>query len=85
MMGTSGCQTAQMANLTTETIEIVLNGECRRIPGGLNVRQVLGILDIPADRVAIEMNRQIVRQRDWDATEVPAGAQLEVVMFVGGG
>jgi len=85
MMGTSGCQTAQMPNPTTETIEIVLNGENRRVPDGLNVRQLLDTLEIPFDRVAIEMNREIVRQRDWETTFVRGGAQLEVVMFVGGG
>ena len=84
-MGTSGCQTAEMANPTTETIEIVLNGEPRNVPAGLNVRELLYALELQADRVAVEMQRQIVRQRDWDSTIVPAGAHLEVVMFVGGG
>jgi thiamine biosynthesis protein ThiS len=74
-----------MANPTTETIEIVLNGEQRQVAPGMNVRELLAALDIPADRVAIEMNREIVRQRDWDSTRVMAGAHFEVVMFVGGG
>jgi sulfur carrier protein len=36
-------------------------------------------------RVAVELDRAIVRKSDWDAVEVRDGAQLEVVWFVGGG
>ena len=74
-----------MANSTTQTIEIVLNGEPRTVPGGLSVRQLLEVLEITPDRVAVEMQREIVRQRDWDSAIVAAGAHLEIVMFVGGG
>jgi sulfur carrier protein len=74
-----------MANPTTQTIEIVLNGEPRAVPEGLSVRQLLEVLEIAPDRVAVEMHREIVRQREWDSAIVMAGAHLEIVMFVGGG
>ena len=69
----------------TEQIEIVVNGEGRRVPGGLNVVELLGWLDVVPDRVAVELGRRIVRKADWPGTPVPAGAQLEIVQFVGGG
>jgi thiamine biosynthesis protein ThiS len=49
------------------------------------VRALLSHLEIPTDRVAVELNREIVRQTQWDATAVEAGAALEIVHFVGGG
>src|SRR3989442_3650225 len=67
------------------TIEIVLNGETRRIPASLNITQVLEHLDLPKDRVAVERNRTIVPKPQWESVAVGQGDQLEVVHFVGGG
>jgi thiamine biosynthesis protein ThiS len=69
----------------TKTIGVVLNGEPRRIPEGLDVVRLLDFLAIDASRVAVELNRAIVRKQDWSTTTVAEGAQLEVVWFVGGG
>ncbi len=66
-------------------IEIRLNGETRQIPAGLNIPALLRHIEIHADRVAVELNREIVRKTEWDATQVEAGAEVEVVHFVGGG
>src|SRR5436309_15128523 len=67
------------------TIEIVLNGETRRIPASLNITQVLEHLDLPKDRVAVERNRAIVPKPQWESVAVTQGDELEVVHFVGGG
>jgi thiamine biosynthesis protein ThiS len=69
----------------TKTIEVVLNGEAKRVPQGLTVKVLADWLGIDAGRVAVEMNRAIVRKQDWASTEVRDGAVLEVVWFVGGG
>ena len=66
-------------------ILIEVNGEAREIPVGLNVRGLLDFLKVDAGRVAVELNREIVRKADWDGAMVEAGATVEVVMFVGGG
>ena len=68
-----------------EMLEIRLNGEQRQIPPGLTVRSLLEHLDIPRERVAVELNRFIVRQTEWDSTRIESGAELEIVHFVGGG
>lgn len=70
---------------TTETMEIVVNGELRSVPSGLNVLQLLIALDIDPARVAVELNRTIARKSEWESTVVGPGATLEVVQFVGGG
>lgn len=74
-----------MPNLQTEAIQIVVNGEPRGVPAGQTVKSVLAALGIDAARVAVELNRVIVRKPDWDATPVPDGSTLEIVQFVGGG
>ena len=47
--------------------------------------RLLEFLAIDASRVAVELNRSIVRKQDWNTTKVEGGAQLEIVWFVGGG
>jgi thiamine biosynthesis protein ThiS len=74
-----------MVNHTTQTLEILLNGEPKHVPAGLTVATLLRHLDLPPERVAVELNRAIVRQPAWDSTQVEAGAQIEIVQFVGGG
>jgi len=69
----------------TKTIEVVLNGERRSVPAGLTLDRLLAFLEMNPSRVAVELDRAIVRKADWPAAEVRDGAQLEVVWFVGGG
>ena len=66
-------------------VEITVNGERRQIPSDQSVAAMLSWLQLPSDRVAVELNKRIVRKRDWDQTAVPAASQIEVVEFVGGG
>jgi thiamine biosynthesis protein ThiS len=47
--------------------------------------ELLRFLQIDPDRVAVELNRKIVRQPEWSGTAVPDGANIEIVQFVGGG
>lgn len=67
------------------TVEIRLNGEPRRIPAGTTVAGLLRLLGIQGDRVAVELNRAIVRRPDWEAAAIGHDAAVEVVHFVGGG
>jgi sulfur carrier protein len=85
MMIERECQTRRMETSETKTIEVVLNGEPRSIPASLMVDRLLVFLGIDPSRVAVELDRVIVRKPDWPSTEVRDGAQIEVVWFVGGG
>ncbi len=69
----------------TKTIQVVVNGQPKHVPEGLNVARLLDFLEIPRSRVAVELNRSIVRKTEWESTSIEAGAQIEVVWFVGGG
>ena len=69
----------------TKDIQIVVNGQLRAAPRGQTLIELLAWLGIDGGRVAVELNRSIVRREDWDKTEVGDGATLEIVQFVGGG
>ncbi|MGA2602116.1 MAG: sulfur carrier protein ThiS [Bryobacteraceae bacterium] len=71
--------------VVAQQIEIVVNGERRTVPSGQNLVEILANLGLEADRVAVELDRAIIRKSDWEKTVVPDGAHLEVVQFVGGG
>ncbi len=71
--------------VTKQLISVEINGEQREIPASLNVRSLLEHLQIDTARVAVELNKEIVRKAGWDVTTVEDGAQIEIVMFVGGG
>ncbi len=68
-----------------QPIEIFVNGESFQVPPGGSVLELLEFLKIAPDRVAVELNKTLVRKRDWAATPVAVGAHMEVVEFVGGG
>ena len=66
-------------------VEVLVNGERHQIPPEQTIAAMLSWLQLPAERVAVELNRQLVRKRDWEQTRVPPASQIEVVEFVGGG
>ena len=69
----------------TPEIQIVVNGEARDVPAGIAVPALLSHLGLPADRVAIERNLEILPRSLWVATSVQAGDRYEIVQLVGGG
>jgi len=69
----------------SETLHVVINGDTRQVPGGLNVTSLLTHLGIALDRVAIERNLDILPRTQWDQTLVSPGDRFEIVHLVGGG
>lgn len=66
-------------------IRVRINGEDRDIPAGLTVEALLAHLALPAERVAVERNGDIVARAARGATALEGGDRLEIVHFVGGG
>ncbi|MBI1354319.1 MAG: sulfur carrier protein ThiS [Acidobacteria bacterium] len=64
---------------------IFLNGDPYEIAPGSTVRDLLDALELGVERVAVEVDRRIVRRDEWAARELAPGAVVEVVHFVGGG
>jgi sulfur carrier protein len=70
--------------LSTENL-VTLNGERRNFPPQTTLLDVVRALNLEPERVAIELNRAIVRRELWSGTAVGDGAEIEIVQFVGGG
>jgi thiamine biosynthesis protein ThiS len=66
-------------------IEITVNGEPQTAPEGQTILGLLQQLDLDPARVAVELERRIVKQPYWPETVLRTGTQLEIVQFVGGG
>jgi thiamine biosynthesis protein ThiS len=66
-------------------IEIVINGESSSTHEGQTVLGLLHQLHLDPARVAVELDRRIVKQPKWPETILAPGAQIEIVQFVGGG
>jgi thiamine biosynthesis protein ThiS len=72
-------------------LNIQLNGQPHAIPGVKladpppTMEQLIGILGFKADRIAVELNGNIIPRTRWSATTVHDGDRLEIVHFVGGG
>jgi thiamine biosynthesis protein ThiS len=62
-----------------------INGEQREFPDGLSVASLVAQLGMKPDRVAVELNLEIVPRTQWETTTLQDGDKLEVVHFVGGG
>jgi sulfur carrier protein len=68
-----------------DSIQVVINGEERRVPAGTTVEDLLRELALPSGRVAIERNLEILPRPQWAGTRVAANDRYEIVHFVGGG
>jgi thiamine biosynthesis protein ThiS len=64
---------------------IILNGEKKDVPSGLSVKGLLEHLDIKPERVAVELNEEIVRKAAYAEVPVRENDRVEVVQFMGGG
>ena len=66
-------------------MNITLNGEKKEVPEGLTIAGLLDYLNIQPQRVAVELNEDIVRKTQYAGTVLRTGDSLEVVSFMGGG
>jgi len=68
-------------------MRLTINGEDKDVSeaGTMSVTRLVGELGLENVRVAVELNRAIVRRASWDETEVKDGDTVEIVHFVGGG
>ena len=66
-------------------MEIVINGENREVPTRVSLEGLIGLLELQGDRVAVELNREIVRKERWATIQLRDHDRLEIVHFVGGG
>ncbi|HUJ23150.1 MAG TPA: sulfur carrier protein ThiS [Bryobacteraceae bacterium] len=67
------------------TLTILVNGEPREIREGQTIADLLCALHLDPERLAVELDRRIVKRPAWPSTVLHAGSNIEIVQFVGGG
>lgn len=66
-------------------MQIRLNGEPKNLDKEIPISVLLDELGLDRDRVAVELNRRILKRSDFEDVTVDDGDEVEVVTFVGGG
>ena len=69
-------------------LTVSVNGQSRVFAGLASptlLVEVIAVMDLKADRVAVEHNGEIAPRARWGDVSVSSGDRLEVVHFVGGG
>ena len=66
-------------------IEITVNGELVSIPEKTSLKDVLEIVDVPPNYLAVEVNAEVVPREEYSSLIIQEQDDLEVVTLVGGG
>lgn len=66
-------------------MRLLVNGEPKTCAEPISVAGFIELLGMKGDRVAVELNREILPRGRWMETQLCDGDQLEIVQFVGGG
>ena len=66
-------------------MRVYINGEGREFSSPLSLAQLIAELDLPPARIAVELNRTVVRRNEWGTTDLRDDDRIEIVHFVGGG
>lgn len=64
---------------------VQVNGEDKDLTEGTLLSELVTQLNLPVQRIAVELNRTVVRRLEWDKTVLHDGDRIEIVHFVGGG
>lgn len=68
-----------------EALQIQVNGQPRDCRSGSTVGDLLRELDITTERVAVELNLEILDRKDFEARSLKQGDRVEILSFIGGG
>lgn len=71
--------------MADQTLQLVVNGKPQAAPAGATVLDLLALLGLRAEHVAVERNRAIVPRRTFADAALADGDRIEIVTFVGGG
>ena len=69
-----------------KTMTIQINGEPADISGEMTVTELLTVREVRMpDMVTVELNGEILKRADFQATTIKAGDKVEFLYFMGGG
>ena len=66
-------------------IKIKLNGQIKSIIKDSNLYEVIKNLKIPLNKVAIELNEEIIDKKKINKIKLNKNDKIEIVHFIGGG
>ena len=66
-------------------MDVIINGKTEQLPAGINAAQLIEQLGLSNERLAMEVNREIVPRSSFEAHIFKAGDQIEIVRAIGGG
>jgi len=64
---------------------IQVNGERREVVEALSLSNLIDQLELSPQRIAIELNKEVVRRSNWNSIVLRENDRVEIVHFVGGG
>ena len=68
-----------------EPMQIQVNGESRNLRSGATVSDLLRELAVSSERVAVELNLEILDRQQFDRRLLQEGDRIEILSFIGGG
>ncbi|MBI3802341.1 MAG: sulfur carrier protein ThiS [Nitrospirae bacterium] len=66
-------------------MQVTVNGVRQEIPAETNILELLAQLNVQPERVAVEINLQVIHRQQYNRVPLKEGDQIEIIGFVGGG
>ena len=72
-------------NDSQRDLEVVVNGDVKKLAASCSVAELLVALDMGGSRVAVAVNRDIVLRSSYPDIQLANGDRIEILEAVGGG
>lgn len=70
---------------TGRAMKVIVNGDEHELPEGLSVAELVERIDLAGERIALEVNREVVPRSEYTSTTLADGDRVEIVRAIGGG
>ena len=69
----------------SKKIKIYLNGKKKNLENEITIKKVLKLTNVQLNKVAIELNNEIVNKKMINKIKLKNDDRIEIVHFIGGG
>lgn len=66
-------------------MKVCINGEIKEVAGEMSLTALLRTFALPDKRIAVELNKEVIRKKDWESVLINEADKIEIIHFVGGG
>ncbi len=74
-----------MSTAIKDTLQVQVNGQAHRIQAGSTLSDLIGELGMAGQRIAVELNQEIIPHGHYHERLLTDGDQVEIVRAIGGG